>query len=187
MTKINLIPKEQIPKVEHPEIKIMAIGAGVAVLVVLGFTYTSKVARRSKIQKEIITVDRELAQLQTVIDQIARLKSQRDTVNAKKSALEQLVKTRLVYPILMENMAKILPTGLWLLNLATKSADTKTELSFNATAYDNYIIADLLQTLEDSTIFQNPEISGIVSAVGDKGVPIKQFSIKVDYVNQIWK
>ena len=140
-----------------------------------------------KTTPEITTVEKELAQLQTVIDQIARIKSQRDAVNAKKTALEVLIKTRLLYPILMEDLVKTLPSGMWLMNLNTKTGDAATSLTFGAVAYDNYIIADLLQSLEDSKLFQNPEISGIASSVGEKGVQQKQFSIAVNYVNQVWK
>lgn len=187
MTKINLIPKESIIKEEHPELAILAIGAAAIVVIILFSNYTSKLTRRAALKKEITAVERELAQLQTVIDQIARLKAQRDAVNSKKTALEGLNKTRLLYPILMEDLAKILPGGMWLLNLNTKTGDAVTGLSFSATAYDNYIIADLLQSLEDSKIFQRPEISGIASSVGEKGVQLKQFSITVGYLNQEWK
>jgi len=89
--------------------------------------------------------------------------------------------------MLMEDIAKLLPGGMWLTNLNTKSGDTTTALTFAAVAYNNYIVADLLQTLEDSKLFQNPEISGITSSVGEKGVQLKQFSITVNYVNQVWK
>ncbi|MDO8734178.1 MAG: PilN domain-containing protein [Elusimicrobiota bacterium] len=187
MTKINLIPKEAIVKEEHPELAFLALGAVAVIVVVLGYGWTSKLAKRAAIKKEITTVEKELAQLQTVIDQIARIKSQRDVVNAKKTALEGLIKTRLLYPMLMEDVAKILPSGMWLINLNTKNGDATTGLSFGAVAYDNYIIADLLQAFEDSKLFQKPEISGIASTVGEKGIQTKQFSITVDYVNQVWK
>jgi len=144
-------------------------------------------AKRTAIKKELVAVEKELAQLQTVIDQIARIKSQRDAVNAKKTALEGLIKTRLLYPILMEDLVKTLPSGMWLMNLNTKSGDAITGLTFGAVAYNNFIIADLLQSLEDSKLFQNPEISGITSSVGEKGVQTKQFFITVNYVNREWK
>ena len=187
MTKINLIPKDAIIKEEHPELAFLAIGAAAIILVVLGYAYTSKLAKRTAIKKELVAVEKELAQLQTVIDQIARIKSQRDAVNAKKTALEVLIKTRLLYPILMEDLVKTLPSGMWLMNLNTKSGDAITGLTFGAVAYNNFIIADLLQSLEDSKLFQNPEISGITSSVGEKGVQTKQFSITVNYVNREWK
>ncbi|MBI5573261.1 MAG: PilN domain-containing protein [Elusimicrobia bacterium] len=187
MTKINLIPKEQIIKEEHPEITFLAVGAVAIIVVILGYGYTSKMTKRAALKKEIATVEKKLAQLQTVIDQIARIKSQRDIVNAKKTALEGLIKTRLLYPMLMEDIVKTLPSGMWLMNLNTKTGDAITGLTFGAVAYDNYIIADLLQALEDSKLFQKPEISGITSSVGEKGVQTKQFSITVDYVNQVWK
>ncbi|MFA5778995.1 MAG: PilN domain-containing protein [Elusimicrobiota bacterium] len=187
MTKINLIPKEAIVKEEHPEFAFLAIGAVAIIVVILGYGYTSKLAKRAALKKEITTVEKELAQLQTVIDQIARIKSQRDAVNAKKTALEGLIKTRLLYPLLMEDIVKTLPNGMWLMNLNTKNGDAITSLAFGAVAYDNYIIADLLQALEDSKLFQKPEISGIASTVGGKGIQQKQFSITVDYINQVWK
>jgi len=187
MTKINLIPKEAIAKEEHPELKILAI-AGAAILVfAVGYSYLSKVTRRASIKKEIIIVDNELAKLQKTIDRIAQLKAEKNALNAKKSALEVLVKTRLLYPVLMEDLAKIIPSGMWLLNLNTATGDATTKLTFNAIAYDNYIIADLLQALEDSNIFQSPDIGSITSAKSAKGVDTKQFSINVNYVNQEWK
>lgn len=187
MTKINLIPKEAIVKEDHPELAFLAVGAVAVIVIILGYGYTSKLAKRAALKKEITTVEKELAQLQTVIDQIASIKLQRDTVNAKKTALEGLIKTRLLYPMLMEDLAKTLPNGMWLMNLNTKTGDATTSLGFGAVAYDNYIIADLLQSLEDSKLFQKPEISGIASTTGEKGIQQKQFSITVDYVNQVWK
>jgi type IV pilus assembly protein PilN len=187
MTKINLIPKDAIIKEEHPELMFLAVGAVAIIALVLIYGYTSRLIKRAALKEEIVTVAKELAQLQTVIDKIASIKSQRDAVNAKKTALEVLIKTRLLYPILMEDIVKTLPNGMWLMNLNTKSGDATTSLSFGAVAYDNYIIADLLQSLEDSKLFQNPEISGIASSKDAKGVEVKQFSIQVDYVNQVWK
>ncbi|MDD5688039.1 MAG: PilN domain-containing protein [Elusimicrobia bacterium] len=187
MTKINLIPKEAIIKEDYPELTILAVSCIALLIIVLGYSYTLKVKKRIALKREIEAVQNELAQLQTTIDQIARLKAQKDALNTKKTALEGLIKTRLVYPILMEDVVKILPAGTWLLNLNTKTGDPSTLLTFNATAYDNYIIADLLQALEDSQIFKNPEISGITSAASDKGASLKQFSINVNYINQEWK
>ncbi len=187
MTKINLIPKEAIVKEEHPELAFLAIGAVALIVVILGYGWISKLATRTSLKKEIVTVEKELAELQTVIDKIASIKSQRDAVNAKKTALEGLIKTRLLYPMLMEDIVKTLPIGMWFMNLNTKNGDATTSLAFGAVAYDNYIIADLLQAFEDSKLFQNPEISGITSSVGAKGVQQKQFSITVNYVNQVWK
>ncbi|MBN1383450.1 MAG: PilN domain-containing protein [Elusimicrobia bacterium] len=187
MTKINLIPKESIIKEEHPELKILAIGA--ASLLVLGITYTyvAKVTKRAAIKKEIRIVDNELKKLQKTIDKISALKSQKDALNAKKTALEILIKTRLVYPMMMEDLAKILPKGLWLLNLNTTSKENITALNFNAIAYNNYIIADMLQAFEDSKLFRNPGIGAITTSVNADGDEVRQFPITVDYINQDWK
>jgi len=187
MIKINLIPREAIIEEESPGITFLVIGLAVIVVLVLIVTYTSKVTRQVSLDKQISTVDRELAQLQSVIAQVSLIKAQRDETALRKTALEGLIKTRLIYPILMENLAKTLPSGMWLTNLNTVSGDTITQLSFNALAYNNYVISNLLQSLQDSSYFQNSEISGITSTTGDKGVPIKQFSIKVDYLNQYWE
>ena len=151
------------------------------------YGYASKLTKRAAIKKEITTIESELIQLQSVVDQIARIKAQRDALNAKKTALGSLVRTRLLYPIFMEDTAKILPNGMWLLNLNTRSGDVVTELTFNAVAYNNYIVADLLQSFGDSKSFQNPEMSGITSTAGEKGVQLKQFSITVSYINREWK
>ncbi|OGS44917.1 MAG: hypothetical protein A2539_04375 [Elusimicrobia bacterium RIFOXYD2_FULL_34_15] len=187
MTKINLIPKESIIKESHPEMTALLLTIISLLILVLGYTYIAKLTKRSSIKKEIVVVDSELAQLQTVIDQIARIKAQKDAINAKKTALESLNKSRLVYPIFMEDLVKILPPGMWLLNLNTKSVESIMQINFNASAYDNYIIADLLQALENSNKFNSPEISGITTSVSaDRGI-IKQFSITVNYINQEWK
>ncbi|OGS34160.1 MAG: hypothetical protein A2474_07010 [Elusimicrobia bacterium RIFOXYC2_FULL_34_12] len=187
MTKINLIPKESIIKESHPEIAALIVAVFAFIVLILGYTYVSKVTKRAAIKKEIIYVDNELAKLQTVIDQIARIKAQKDALNAKKSALEALNKSRLVYPIFMEDLVKILPPGMWLLNLNTKSDPANTQVNFNASAYDNYIIADLLQALENSDRFHGPEISGITTSVSADRGTIKQFAITVNYRNQEWK
>ena len=187
MTKINLLPRDLVIKEARPEITLLVLsGAACAVLFFI-YIYVAKTIEKKNIETEISTVEKELAQLQVVVDKIAKIKADRDALQSRKSTIEGLVNTRLVYPIFMEDMLKVMPQGMWLLSLNTQSMDGTMSVKFNAVAYSNYIISDLLKSLEQSQVFRNPEISGITSSTGDKGRQIKEFSINVDYVNQEWK
>ncbi|OQA90918.1 MAG: Fimbrial assembly protein (PilN) [Elusimicrobia bacterium ADurb.Bin231] len=187
MTKINLLPPDIKIKEDRPELAflfmIVVVFAGLSLI----YVYVSKIVERKSIRNEIMLIEKELGQLQLVVNKINQIKTEKDLLNARKSAIEELVKKRLLYPILMENLVKNIPPGMWLRNLNTVPGDIKTSIRFDATAYNNYIIADLLRTLEESKIFEHPEISGITSIKSDKDIPLKQFSITVDYVNQGWQ
>jgi len=187
MTKINLLPKDIQIKEERPEIILLVIFGLACVAISFGYIYVSKVVERKNIRTEITAVEKELAQLQTVINKISEIKKGQETLTARKNAIEGLMKSRLVYPIFMENILKTLPQGMWIAALSTQSGEGKISLKFDAYAYNNYIIADLLKSLDQSPVFRNPQISGINSMLNDKGKPIKQFSISADYINQEWK
>jgi type IV pilus assembly protein PilN len=185
--KINLLPKDIKIKEDRPELILLALLVVVFVFGIMVSSYVEKLIERKNLRNDISIVDKELTYLQGVINKISQIKAQREALNAKKSAMETLVKSRLVYPIMMEDLVKTLPEGVWLLNLTTRSGEGKTSLRFDACAWNNYIVSDLLKALESSTIFQNPEITGINTVSGEKGTQIKQFTITVDYINQEWK
>jgi len=187
MTKINLLPQDMVIKEDRPGTVLLLIAGGICAGILMGYIYVSKTTERKNIKNEILTVEKELVLLQTVVDKIAQIKTERETLAAKKNAVEKLLNTRLVYPIFMENFVKTLPQGMWLTELNTSNGDGITSMRFNAYAFNNYIIADLLKSFEQSSMFQNSQISGINSSLSDKGRAVKQFSITVDYKNQEWK
>jgi len=187
MTRINLLPRDIVIKEDRPEIILLVLSGIVCVGIFLLYAYISKTIERKNIRTEILAVEKELTHLQVVVNKISQIKTERDALKTKKDAIEGLMKTRLVYPIFMENMLKVIPSGMWLLNLNTQTGEGKISLRFDAVAFNNYIISDLLKTLDQSPIFKNPEISAITTGVGDKGKPVKQFSVNVDYLMQEWK
>lgn len=186
MIKVNLLPKGYKIKEGRPELALLGLLMITALFLAATYGYVLKHIERKNLKLKIEVVDKELAQLQQIIAKINQIKKEQKVLIARKEAIEGLVHDRLVYPVFMDHFVKLLPAGMWVLNLHSKSAPGITNIKLDAAAKDNYIISELLKKLELSEEYENIQISGIVTTVVGQGEQIKQFSLSMDYINQEW-
>lgn len=180
MIKINLLPKEIEQKAAARQ-KIMLIAGigGIFLLIFIG-GYFLRVTKLTSLKGRIAEIEKELKKLEPIVQKVNNIKANKDALNSKIKVIKNLMKSRLLYPIFMEDFAAILPPKVWITGLNTKSGDNILDLNFKVLARDNYAVADFINDLEVSRKFQEIKFAGITTT-SQVGEEIRSFSISCSY------
>ena len=87
----------------------------------------------------------------------------------------------MVYPQLLEDLARIVPSRAWLISLLTKSESDFLTITIEASAIDNYAIANFITKLSEDKNFSKVELSNITTRKGKEEVAIKNFGVTCEY------
>ena len=181
MIKINLLPKEIEKKVALREKRFLF--SMVVLLAVAGFLglYLLKVGQYARLRKQLGRVEKELALLETVIKQVDEIEKSREALAKKLDVIQSLMGNRLVYPRLLEDLARIVPSRVWLNSLKTKTESDYLTITIGASAIDNYAIADFITKLSEAKNFSKVELGRITSRKGKEEEVIRNFGVTCEY------
>ena len=182
MIKINLLPKEVEKKVALREKKFLL--SGIILLVVAGFLgiYFLKVYQYARLRKQLRRVEKELSLLETVVKQVDEIEKSKEVLSKKLDVIRSLMGNRLIYPQLLEDLARILPSRVWLTSLTTKSESDFLTIIIEASAVDNYAIADFITRLSEGNNFSKVELTKIASEKRKEGEEtIRNFGVICEY------
>jgi len=183
MIRVNLLPPEleSAPTEFNPAIIITPIA--ILLLIFSGYSYRQSTNALEEQRNEIKKASNEIKQLEPIIAKVEELERQKVELNKKKGVIQSLENQRLSYPQFMEDLVRLLPSNIWLSNLATISqADGSTmDITMSVTALDNYAIADLVSNLENSQIFADVDLGAINVSQGVGGSQSMSFQIKTVY------
>ncbi|MFC2048997.1 PilN domain-containing protein [Elusimicrobiota bacterium] len=165
MIKINLLP-EEFERREKQQKKIaMAIAAVALVILSVIGSYFSKVAKLAKANKNISKVEQELKKLKPVVVKVNDIRNKKSQLTKKVGVIKELMGSRLLYPIFMEDVAGIMPEGVWTNSIQTSISGNELAVSMNFSAMDNYAVANMINALEESEVFDRVVFTGIDSTV----------------------
>ncbi len=180
MIKINLIPKEVEAKAAKKKKGVLIAGAAIVFIAVVFGLYMARAAELRSLKNRTAQVDRELRTLRPVVDKVRQIENQKNGLNRKITVIKDLMQVRLVAPVFMEDMAVVLPEGVWLNSISTSSGEESLSLTLGIMARDNYAAADLLNALELSENFSEVQFTGLSSTTyGDEEV--RTFSLRCRY------
>ncbi|MFB0527737.1 MAG: PilN domain-containing protein [bacterium] len=181
MIKINLLPKEVEKKVAIREKKFLL--STIVILVVGGFLglYSLKVGQYTRLKKNVRRVDKELSLLEEIIKKVDEIEKSKEALDKKLDVIQSLMRNRLIYPQLLEDLARIVSSRVWLTSLVTKSESDFLTITIEASAIDNYAIADFITKLSEANKFSKVELSNITTKKGKKEVVIKNFGVTCKY------
>jgi len=182
MIKINLFPKELEKKVAVREKKFLL--SGIVLLVVAGFSglYFLKVAQYVRFKKQLRKVEKELVLLETIVKKVDEIEKSKEALSKKLEVIQSLMGNRLMYPQLLEDLARIVPSRVWLNSLKTKSESDFLTISIEASAIDNYAIADFITKLGEGSNFSKVELTKITSKKRKEGEEvIRNFGVTCEY------
>lgn len=153
MVRINLLPHRQIKRAaKQREFGLMALFAAVAALAIifLGWTYLSakkqtQLERNTRLEQAITTLDSEIAD-------IVELKSQINNVLERKRIVENLQTNRSQAVVLLDELARQLPEGIYLTNIR----QTENVITMQGVADTNARVATLVRNLESSEWLERP-------------------------------
>jgi len=181
MIRINLLPLHIRKKAAERQ-KVVLVGLLIAVLVSLLIgAYFMKVAKLASLNGDVEKIEKELKKLEPVVKKVADITAKKESLDNKINVIKDLMKTRLLYPVFMDDFASILPMGVWTTSIKTKASGNSMHLSLAMEARDNYGVADLINALESSKKFHNVGFKGITAGSASSGEATRKFSIESDY------
>lgn len=140
------------------------------------------------LEAELHRIERELKEMQSVVNEVNQLKENKKKLEARKGLVERLLSNGLVYPKFMAHLLQILPENVWLISMNTTTSYDNVEgritglkVTLTCSSYDKISIADFLSNLENSDKFENPKLGPINISQQDK-YELHNFTVEFMYV-----
>jgi type IV pilus assembly protein PilN len=160
MAKINLLPwRESLRQTQKQHYIISLVGVSVGVFVVFwiaGQVFDQQIrnqnSRNNYLNQQIQVLDRQ-------IEQIREINSAKDEITLRMSLIEQLQVSRNLTPIIFDELAKLVPTGVSF-SLMNRSGD---RIKIVGISESNNRLSAFMRALEASRVFVNPVLSSITS------------------------
>jgi type IV pilus assembly protein PilN len=161
MMRINLLPHRQIKRAERQrQFGLMALMAAVAAgaVVFSGWTFlgtqqSSQLERNNRLEKAIASLDKEIADIKNLKDQISN-------VLERKHVVENLQTNRSQAVVILDELARQLPEGLYLKSIK----QVGNQITLEGVADTNARVATLVRNLSVSNWLESPNLIEIQSA-----------------------
>lgn len=186
MIRINLLPSDD--RRAKRKISLPTISGGAVLWVSLGlFLYTGAVAgiwvlQNRKIKDydtKILALKEESARLAPQLAKIRKLQAEREEVNKRLAIIAALDKDRYLHVRMMNDLAVNVPDNCWLTEVS-ESGGAKMKLE--GITFSNFIIADLMMSLEGSGRFSDVALAKAEEGDID-GVRVVKFAVNASLVN----
>jgi Tfp pilus assembly protein PilN len=181
MIRINLLPESSEP-VEfqfNPVYPLAFVGAVVSILIFM--TYHKEITLRDSQRVEIVRCNNEIKQLEPIIAQVEALEGAKAQLSQKKGVIQSIENERLRYPLLMDDIVRLLPSNVWLGSMVTSIAGSLMSVTLQVSALDNYALADLISNLESSQIFTDTDLGPVSASQSAGGGQLLNFQITTTY------
>ena len=177
MIRINLLPHRQIKRAERQrQFNLMLVATMVAgaAIVFTGQTYiTAQIdnqnSRNGRLETAITQLDKE-------IEDIKKLKEQIRNVLDRKRVVENLQNDRSQAVVLLDELARQLPEGVFLKSIK----QTATEITLEGVTDTNARVATLVRNLGNSAYLESPVLIEIKAVSSSKNVRQSAFTVKVN-------
>lgn len=146
MIRINLLPKEEVPR--QIQVKMPPIASFVPVFVAIGLvllcagTWFVQYGRITQLNHDIEVAKEETQRLAPQIARIKQLTKERDEVDRRLDAITMLDKDRYFRVRLMSELSRRMPENTWLTRYEEVGA---TSLRLEGITFSNFVIADFMR------------------------------------------
>ena len=176
MIRINLLPHRQIKRAERQRqfnLMLLATLVAAAGIVITGNTYIgaqidTQKSRNSRLETAITKLDKE-------IEDIKKLKEQIRNVLDRKRVVENLQNNRSQAVVLLDEIARQLPEGIFLKSIKQQG----NEIMLEGVADTNARVATLVRNLGNSEFLESPLLIEIKSVTA-KNLRQSAFTMKVN-------
>jgi type IV pilus assembly protein PilN len=160
MIRINLLPHREIRRKQQQTQFFITLGIVAAIGAGIWFTvhtyledqFDRQVSRNKYLQEEIVKLDKQIAEIQKLKDQIAALK-------ARAKVVESLQGTRSEVVHLLDQLVRQLPDGVYLKGIK----QTGNRVLINGYTSSQARVSTLMRNLESSPHLENPNLIEIKS------------------------
>jgi type IV pilus assembly protein PilN len=175
MIRINLLPyREEKRKARRQQfygllglVSILGCLIVFAVYSVIDQSLSEQQARNDFIKKEVALIDKQ-------IDEIKQLRTQAQDMLSRKQIIESLQQDRAEAVILLSELAKQMPEGVYLTSLK----QTGLRITLAGLAQASARVSALMRNIESSQWLENPQLTEI-KAVTKENMRLNEFSMVV--------
>ena len=162
MIRVNLLPHRQVRReARQREFGLMAAFAAIAasVIIFLGWTYINsqteaQTERNGRLDKAIVSLDKEIADIKDLKDQISAMLE-------RKQVVENLQTNRSQAVILLDELSRQLPEGMYLKSIKQQG----NVITIEGVADTNERVATLVRNFSTSNWLESPNLIEIKSVV----------------------
>ncbi len=187
MIRINLLPREELPKqrsIKLPQVGAFAPLAMVLVaVVVITASYFHQSKQISALNVTIAEEEAESRRLAPEIAKIKRLNKQRKDLNDRLDVITDLDRDRYFRVHLMDELNRSLPEHMWLTRFEDIGGDS---YQVEGVTFSNFLISDFLQSVTNSPWFAAVDLTvAEKGAIGD--VQVIKFKARATAVRRMPK
>jgi type IV pilus assembly protein PilN len=177
MSRINLLPWREEQRRERQRQFLLTLGMAFVAAVVVVLVWNTFEANRISVQNSRNqTLQAEIREMDTRIEEIARLELIRNNLLERKQVIESLQGERSATVMMLDELVMTTPVGVTLKGLRQQG----TVVTLTGTTQSNARVSAYLASLEDSELFVNPKLQIIQSGPDrENSVEPYDFSITV--------
>jgi type IV pilus assembly protein PilN len=183
MIRINLLPPEYAAAQRKKESQFIAGTAGGVLVLFLSAFWMIKSAQAATLVKKNVAAEAELKKYQAIIAQIDKIEADKRALTSKRDVIRNLNQSRLVYPVLFEDLLPIIPSDVWVNSIQIQELGDRKKLVLASNALSNFAVATLLTNLQQSQHFASIELSPI-NYSGPETSQTLVFTINCTYKHQ---
>jgi len=160
MSHINLLPWREKQREKQKQL-YLALLFGLSLLtigiVMAGGSFLDGLIKQQKQRNQFI--EKEIAILDVSIAKIGKIKEQKRSIEMRISLIQQLQLHRNVSPRVLDELAKLLPSGVAFRKFTRK----ENQIELIGSSDSNNRLADFMRRIESSDVFVGSELSSVVA------------------------
>lgn len=160
MSHINLLPWREALRQQQKQQYLTLLF--VVALVMFAIVYGVGMAIDKMIANQNLRnqyVQAEIAVLDSQIEKIKNIKESKNAIEQRMALIEQLQTSRNVAPIVLDELARLVPPGISFRSFSRKG----NLMEVLGVSESNNRLADFMRRLENSKVFNNGELSSIIA------------------------
>ena len=166
MIKINLLPYRDIIRkkniINHAVLAGSSLFVTLLLILIVNLVMTSKI---NGVSDEIVRVETEIASNKKIMEEIERLKAEKELYRTQFEIIEKLKKDKKGPVILLDELAKRTPNNIWLISLKQKG----NTVELKGAALDNRFVSKFMSDLEASPFFSRVELITTEQKINKRG------------------
>jgi type IV pilus assembly protein PilN len=166
MIRINLLPYRDILKKKNITNHAIVAGAtlimALLLIVVVNITMITKIGG---VEREIVRVETEIASNKKIMEEIEKLKAEKELYRKQFQIIEKLKKDKKGPVIMLDELATKIPDKIWLIELNQKGST----LELVGATLDNKFVSKFMSDLESSPYFSKVDLITSERKLAKKG------------------
>ena len=173
MIKLNLVPAEILAKARQRQQAFHAASLGVLVVLVVVGASLAHFYKLNRLQAKLAKDEADLKKLEVIVAKVEELERISQAVRARLNVINDLLKSRMLYPSFMSDFVRSVPLGVRVKTLSTAGGGSSVgpiKLNMSAESRTNEDIAAWVRRMEDSGRFSAVELGPVAVVEGPEKV-----------------